>query len=116
MKPYILIIDDDADECRLLSDYLKRKDFQVDIAHSIDEGIDIMRQTLPDHLILDNHLAEGPGWKYAGLIKGLFPQLKLTLISGDDTENSDARDSFRRLYKPLDMGELEMLLASKQPL
>jgi DNA-binding response OmpR family regulator len=112
MRPYVLIIDDDADECRLLSDYLKRKHFQVDIASSINEGIDIMRLTLPDHVLLDNHLAEGPGWKYAGLIKGLFPQLKLTLISGDHTENRDARDSFRKLYKPLDMDELEALLGN----
>lgn len=110
MKPYILIIDDDADACRMLSDYLSKRNFQVDFALSINEGIDIMRHSLPDHLLLDNQMPDGPGWKYAGLIKGLFPQLKLTLISADDSENRDARDSFRRLVKPLDMPALEALL------
>lgn len=111
MKSHILIIDDDADQCRLLSNYLTRKNFQVDVAYSIDEGIGAMRLSLPDHVLLDNHMPDGPGWKYASLIKGLFPQLTLTLISGDDAgEDRDARDNFRRLYKPLDMQELERLL------
>ncbi|MES2332533.1 MAG: response regulator [Bacteroidota bacterium] len=113
MQRSIMIIDDEVDECLLLANHLRKKGFQVDFAHSLNEGIDILRLGIPDHLLLDNHLPDGPGWMYASLIRGLFPQLSITLITGDETEETPKKeDTFRRLIKPLSFGDLDRLLGT----
>ncbi|MDB5211177.1 MAG: response regulator [Sediminibacterium sp.] len=111
MQRSIMIIDDEVDECMLLANYLRKKGFQVDFAHTLTEGIDILRLGIPDYLLLDNHLPDGPGWKYAGLIRGLFPQLAITLITGGETEGTpNKEDTFMRLTKPLSFKDLDVLL------
>lgn len=108
-----MIIDDEVDQCLLLASHLRKKGYQVDFAHTLSEGIDILRLGIPDHLLLDNHLPDGPGWKYAGLIRGLFPQLSITLITGGDPEEErHPEDKFRRLTKPLSLKELDSVLPS----
>ncbi len=108
MQRSIMIIDDEVDECQLLATHLRRKGFRVDFAHTLSEGIDILRLGIPDHLLLDNNLPDGPGWKYAGLIRGLFPQLAITLITGGDTETQrHPEDKFRRLIKPLSLKDID---------
>ena len=111
MQRSIMIIDDEVDQCLLLANYLRKKGFQVDFAHTLTEGINILRQGIPDHLLLDNHLPDGPGWKYARLIRGLFPQLAITLITGGETyDPHNPHDKFRRLTKPISFGDLDALL------
>ncbi len=111
MQRSIMIIDDEVDECILLANHLRKKGFQVDFAHTLSEGIDILR--LPDHLLLDNHLPDGPGWQYASLIRGLFPQLAITLItSGETEEKQRPEDKFRRLTKPLSFADLDLMLGT----
>src|ERR1700754_398328 len=111
MQRSIMIIDDGVDECLLLANHLRKKGFQVDFAHTLTEGFDILRLGIPDHLLLDNHLPDGPGWKYASLIRGLFPQLSITLITGGETEGTRSpEDKFRRLTKPLSFKDLNALL------
>ena len=110
MQRSIMIIDDEVDECILLANHLRKKGFQVDFAHTLTEGIDILRLGIPDHLLLDNHLPDGPGWKYASLIRGLFPQLNITLITGGETEDQRPEDKFRRLTKPLSFSDLDKML------
>lgn len=113
MQRSIMIIDDEVDECLLLANHLRKKGFRVDFAHTLTEGIDIMRLGIPDHLLLDNHLPDGPGWKYASLIRGLFPQLSITLITGGvPDDNKHPEDKFTRLTKPLSFSDLDAILPS----
>ena len=109
MQRYVLIIDDEVDECLLISQYLRRKGFRVDCAHTLESGIEKIRLTNPDSLLLDNNLPDGLGWKYASLLKSLFPDLQITLITAGDRANEpgDRLAQFQRLTKPMRLDQLE---------
>ena len=59
MKPRILIIDDEPDFCAIMRRYFNNKDYDVETAFSIEEGLDHFRRFQPDIMFLDNNLPDG---------------------------------------------------------
>jgi DNA-binding response OmpR family regulator len=110
MQPHVLIIDDEEDECLLISAYLRRKGYRVDYAHTLTSGIEKLREIRPASVLLDNNLPDGLGWKYAGLIRGLIPDIKITLITAGDAEVPEEITEFKRVTKPMRLEELEFYL------
>jgi two-component system, NtrC family, response regulator HydG len=52
-KPLILVVDDDADTCRNLSDILTDLGYQVDVAHDGSSALELVRKTPYDVALLD---------------------------------------------------------------
>lgn len=77
----ILIIDDEIDLCFLLKDYFVRKGYDVNVAHSLGDGIDKLYSTPPDILFLDNNLPDGTGWSKVDKFAHDFPRTYFVLIS-----------------------------------
>jgi two-component system, OmpR family, KDP operon response regulator KdpE len=57
----VLVIDDDAVMTELLKDILEQRDFQVFTAHSSNEGLDRIRKSNPEIVVLDLYLPETDG-------------------------------------------------------
>ncbi len=110
MQRSVLIIDDEVDQCLLIRVYLQKKGFRVDCAHTLADGIEKLRLNATDYLLLDNHLPDGFGWKYATLIKSLFPGVQITLLTGGDAENLRVGADFQQLIKPWHFNQLEACL------
>jgi len=109
MKRKVLIIDDEPDQCRMISAYLQRRAYEVEYAHTLEEGIDKLNRMRPESLLLDNNLPDGLGWTYASFIRGLFPDLHITLMTGGDPASltNPALRDYRQLVKPMHLEEVE---------
>ena len=77
----VLVIDDEIDFYLLIKDYLGQRDYEVHAAHTLTEGLKMLKEKNFDVLLLDNNLPDGYGWKQAPDIQKRFPKLRITLIS-----------------------------------
>jgi len=109
-KTKILIIDDEVDLCILLKKYLETKNFQVDFTHSLQDGMKLMQEIIPDILLLDNNLPDGIGWKQSDFFFSVNPALRLFLMSGyqPSLPNKEMMN-YSVLQKPISFSDLEIL-------
>ena len=73
----ILLVDDDAELCNLLSEFLKREGFQVDCAHDGHAGLEKALAGGADLVVLDVML---PGLDGFEILRRLRPQSKVPVI------------------------------------
>ncbi|TDW99494.1 response regulator [Dinghuibacter silviterrae] len=94
----VLVIDDEVDFCLLMKQFLQRKGYAVEIAHTLAEGLDKLQEYHPDLVFLDNNLPDGTGWEMAFSLMRLHPKLKINLIS-----------AFKNLMTPVDSQQVRVL-------
>ncbi len=82
MKKTILIIDDDLDMCNLLSRFLTRKGFDVDVAHSGAKGIARFKEKTYDIVLCDFRLGDRDGKDILLEIKAMSPKTIVLIITG----------------------------------
>lgn len=81
LKLKVLMIDDEIDYCRILENYFKKKNYEVQLAFSLAEGLQLIGSHKPDILFLDNNLPDGKGWTHVDEIVENNPHLKIYLVS-----------------------------------
>ncbi|MGL6065221.1 MAG: response regulator transcription factor [Fusobacteriaceae bacterium] len=69
MKKKILIIEDERDLAKILTDFLKSENFEVINSYDGDEGLDVFYTEKPDIIILDINLPKKNGWEVCSEIK-----------------------------------------------
>lgn len=107
----ILIVDDEEDLCLLMKIYFSRKQYEVSIANTLQEGLAKLENLHPDVLFLDNNLPDGLGWDHAADILEKYPELELHLISAfhpNIPQNVD-RARLRIMEKPFTQQQLNEL-------
>ncbi len=83
MKKRILIIDDDADMCLLLSRLLTKNGYEVDVAHSGSKGIDKFKKGFFDIVLCDYRLGDKKDGKDVLVeIKQINPAAIVFIITG----------------------------------
>ncbi|MCW3120825.1 MAG: response regulator [Flavipsychrobacter sp.] len=104
----VLIIDDETDLCLLLKDYFIRKNYKVDISHTIKEGLELLRTIGPDILFLDNNLPDGIGWTLAPEIAENYPSTYIVLISAFHPllPEMPEKAQYRTIEKPISFADL----------
>lgn len=108
----MLIIDDEVDFCLLMQFYLSKKNCDVSISHTLQEGLVIIENKTPDIVILDNNLPDGLGWPAAKNILASRPNVQLFLISANKpTNKADITDShFHVVEKPISISQIDNFL------
>ncbi|MEP7106708.1 MAG: response regulator [Ferruginibacter sp.] len=106
----ILIVDDEVDLCLLFKQFLTKRNYEVHIAHTLSDGLNILNAIKPDTLMLDNNLPDGMGWDLALWIHEKYPDMHITLISafqlaGDFRHTLD--NSINFLEKPISLRDIE---------
>jgi two-component system response regulator HydG len=94
MSNQILVIDDDQDLCRVLSNFLKKSKYEVDVAYKAEEGLKLLRSNPYDLVLCDYKLPDMTGVEALQKIKVLSPDVAVIIITG----YSDVRtavDTFR---------------------
>ncbi|MEO6730269.1 MAG: response regulator [Ferruginibacter sp.] len=109
----VLIVDDEIDLCLLLKQFLTRRNYEVYIAHTLSEGLNILNRVRPDTIMLDNNLPDGMGWDVADEIRIKYPGMNITLISAyqsakDFIQKHDHTINF--LEKPISLKDIEKYL------
>ena len=82
MKKKILIIDDDLDMCTLLSGFLMRNNYDVEVSYSAAQGIAKFKQSNFDIVISDFRLGDKDGKDVLVEIKGHNPNAIVLIITG----------------------------------
>jgi len=82
MKKKILIIDDDLDICFLLSRFLTRNGYDVDMAHTGGKGIAKFKEDKFDIVICDYRLGDKEGKDVLLEIKAIAPEVIFLIITG----------------------------------
>jgi DNA-binding response OmpR family regulator len=105
----ILIIDDETDLCLLLKDYFVRKNYEVEVAHTLKEGVEMLYSSQPDMLFLDNNLPDGTGWNTAPQYAIDFPGIYIVLISAFHpvVPEMPVGARFCIIEKPISLGDLD---------
>lgn len=81
----VLIIDDEADICYLLSTLLKQKNLETNFVNSLADATQAMKADAPEIVFLDNHLPDGLGINYIDYVKTNYPSAKIVMITAHDT-------------------------------
>ena len=82
MKKKVLIIDDDLDMCSLLSRFLIRNNYDVEVAYSGNDGISKFKATNFDIVICDFRLGDKNGKDVLIETKSHNPQIIFIVITG----------------------------------
>jgi DNA-binding NtrC family response regulator len=105
MEKRILIIDDETDFCLIMQLYFIKKGYQVSVASTLLDGLQKIKNELPEILFLDNNLPDGNGWDSIGHIVELIPQIRAYLISAHRND-TDLKKKYHNLViweKPISM-------------
>lgn len=78
----ILVIDDDKDMCLVLSRFLSKKSYSVEVAHSGEEGLKRLRLTEFDLVLCDYKLPDVTGIEILQKIKVLNSTVAVIIITG----------------------------------
>lgn len=98
----ILIIDDEADLCFLLSGMLRAQGYVVNYYHTVKDGFDGILGNKPHWVIIDNNLPDGLGWEKANDILATNESIHIIKISANpDSPHTDNRHNVHYLIKPI---------------
>lgn len=78
----ILVIDDDKDMCLVLSKFLTKNDYEVDVAHTGEGGLKLLRDTEYILVLCDYRLPDITGVEALQKIKVLSPGVPVIIITG----------------------------------
>lgn len=110
----ILIVDDDVASCRTLQVHLRSQGNEVEIAHSVDQGLEAIGFE-PDLIILDIRMPGRSGLEGIVDFKRTLPQVRIIMITAfHDMESTieamqNGADDY--IHKPIDIDELESAIA-----
>ncbi len=87
----ILIVDDEEDICYFLSRNLSKRGFITTTSYSLADAEKQLALTIPDILLLDNHLPDGRGIDFVSKITSKYPDLKIIMITAHDSPEDRAK-------------------------
>ena len=82
----ILIVEDDKDICEILEFNLSNEGFEVECAHSAEEGLEILNSS-HNLILLDVMMGEMSGYKMAEKLRKENNNIPIIFLTAKDTEN-----------------------------
>jgi PAS domain S-box-containing protein len=114
LRPTILVVDDEYDICIALQDFLTATGYDVQLAHTGQDGISIARERRLDAVILDLGLPDQDGMAVLQFLNRLDPHLPIIVLTAfaksEKAVDSLNRGSFAYLMKPYNRDELKAIL------
>lgn len=106
----ILIIDDDVASCRTLQLHFLSEDFEVQIAHNVEDGLVAGKRLKPDVIILDIKMPGRSGLEGLPDFKENHPDTPIIMITAfhdmDSTIEAMQLGATEYIHKPIDINEL----------
>ncbi len=108
----ILLVDDEEEFVRALSERLQLRDLASQTAFSGDQAVRFVGEAAPDIMVLDLAMPGTSGMEVLRLVKRRWPQVQVIVLTGhgNDLDEAEARalGIFDWLRKPVD---IEVLVA-----
>ena len=110
----LLVIDDEASIQHAFRRVLRGPDVHVVTAGTAAEGLDRVRDSRPDAVVLDVHLPDARGLETFQRIRDLDARIPVILITGHGTTDlaieAMKRGAFEYLLKPLELPQVRQLI------
>lgn len=112
---HILVIDDEADICCILTEFLTLEGHTIDTAENGKAGLRLAEQNQYDLIITDIVMPEMDGLEFLTAIKEKFPEIGIIVMSGGTLKmenglllsmNRDMK-AYKAIAKPISFKELK---------
>ncbi len=112
-RELVLVIDDDASQRDLMSRFLKRLNFNVEVADNGRRGLDLARTLKPRAILLDVMMPQMDGWSVLSALKADpdlagVPVVMITFVSDNGLAASLGAEE--QLAKPVDWETLKTVM------
>lgn len=81
-KPNLLIVDDDTVFCDVLAKAMKKRGFDVVIAHTIDTALELAKSMTPEFAVIDLKLENESGLVLVEKFKEIDPETRIVVLTG----------------------------------
>jgi DNA-binding NtrC family response regulator len=95
MRPRLLVLDDEESICRVLSIFFEKKGYEVSIAATSADAIQLADHETFDLGIFDLNLSGESGLELLRYFKSNFPNLPIIIYTGVTDEDAVERAMFR---------------------
>ena len=106
----ILLVDDEEDFVKTLADRIQMRELGPDIALNGEQALNIVKDELPDVMVLDLKMPGLNGMEVLRRVKEAYPQVQVIILTGHGSPR-DEKEAFRLgafeyLRKPVDINKL----------
>lgn len=78
----LLLVDDDATFCRVLSAALEKRGYSVCVAHSVEQAIPMAHANPPEYAVVDLKMEGAPGLALVKALHELDPNTRIVMLTG----------------------------------
>jgi CheY-like chemotaxis protein len=112
--PKILLVDDEKEFVHTLSERLRTRDIDSAIAYDGEQALDMLKEDVPDVMVLDLMMPGIDGIEVLRRIKRDYPQVEVIILTGHgskrEEELADELGAFAYLNKPVDVDRLAQVM------
>ena len=106
----LLLVDDEEEFAKTLSERLEMRHIQSDVAFSGKEALKTMDEDIPDVMVLDLKMPGMDGMEVLRLAKKAYPGVQIIMLTGHGSEKGEQEARrlgvFEYLHKPVDIENL----------
>ena len=106
----VLLVDDEEEFVKALSDRMKMRDLESGVAFSGEEALKTMDEDLPDVMVLDLKMPGMDGMEVLRRAKKVYPGVQIIMLTGywseQDQEEALSLGAFEYLKKPVSFEKL----------
>ncbi|ODC00455.1 Fis family transcriptional regulator [Candidatus Thiodiazotropha endoloripes] len=107
----ILLVDDDIASCRTLQLHLSGLGHEVSMAHSVDEGLQLLENFKPGLVVLDIRMPGKSGLQGLPEFKSALPEVRIIMITAfhdmESTIEAMQKGADDYIHKPIDIDEFD---------
>lgn len=81
-RPSVLLVDDDAVFCQVLSQALTKRGFVVSVAHHVDEALSLAQRDPPEYAVVDLKMPGPSGLVLVEKLKALDGHTRIIVLTG----------------------------------
>jgi DNA-binding NtrC family response regulator len=115
MKEFkVLMVDDEEDFVNTLSERMKMRDLDSDVALDGEQALQRVEDDIPDVMVLDLKMPGIDGLEVLRRVKKAYPQIPVIILTGHGSEKDEAEarrlGAFEYLQKPVDIEKLVKIM------
>jgi two-component system, response regulator RegA len=78
----LLLVDDDATFCKVLSAALEKRGYTVTVTHSVEDAIPLAKANPPEFAVVDLKMGGAPGLVLVRVLHELDPNTRIVMLTG----------------------------------
>ena len=106
----VLLVDDEEDFVKSLSERIKMRDLDSDVAMNGEEALRLVDDDVPDVMVLDLKMPGIDGMEVLRRVKKAYPQVQVIMLTGHGSEKDEKEarrlGAFEYLEKPTSIDTL----------